>query len=138
MEPDGYTTRVNPATRFDLTGEDLPGWPLSANIDYLADRRFVLNSRIGHMFSDQFDVEGSYAPELTLHFPPLQRRPDGVPPELQFPLGYASTVLTNVGRMRAKRTLLTWDLNATYLRIVERAARDQVRPQRRLGGPKMS
>ena len=112
MEPDGYTTRVNPAIRFDLTGEDLPGRLLSANIDYV-DGRFVLASRLGHMFSDQFDVESAYAPELSYTFRRSNVGLDGVPPELQFPVGYTSTALTNVGRAKAKRAQLSWDLNAT-------------------------
>jgi hypothetical protein len=48
MEPDGVTSRANPATRFDLTGEDLPKNLATGNFDYVAGQRFFVNSKVGY------------------------------------------------------------------------------------------
>jgi hypothetical protein len=114
MQPDGYTTLANPATRFDLTGEDQPSRLLSAHLDYVANRRLFINSRLGYLFTDRFDVKSSYVPELRHTFGRSNIGLAGVAPELQFAAGYTSTPLTNVARVKAQLTRLAWDLNATY------------------------
>jgi hypothetical protein len=116
MQPDGYTTLANPATRFDLTGEDLPSRLMSANVDYFAGPGFLLNSRVGYAFIDRFDVKDSYSSELRHTFGRSNIGLEGVPPELQFPAGSTSTPLVNSGRLKSQLTRLAWDMSATYFR----------------------
>jgi len=113
MQPDGYTTLANPATRFDLTGENQPTRLLTASADYVVGRQWFVNTTLGHMFSDRFDVSTSYLPELRHTFGRSNIGLPGVAAEWQFPAGYTSTPLTNVASARAKRTRLAWDLNVT-------------------------
>lgn len=114
MQPDGYTSLANPATRFDLAGEHVPSRLFSANVDYAPGRKWLVSSRFGWMSADQYDRDGSYLPEVRHTFRRSNVGLTGVPAELQFPQFYTSTALTNVGRARGKRTLAAWDLDGTW------------------------
>jgi hypothetical protein len=116
MQPDGFTTLANPATRYDLTGEDLPRRLVSANLDYIVSPRFFVNSKVGYTVNNRFDAEGSYLPELRHSFGRSNIGLAGVPPELQFASGYNSTPLSNTGRVKEKLNRLAWDLSGTYYR----------------------
>jgi hypothetical protein len=114
LEPDGITSLTNPATRFDLTGEDAPKNLATATFDYVITPRLFVNSKVGYGQSNQFTREGAYLPELRHNFSRSNIGLEGVPSELQFPSGYLSTPLSNSGRVREKLTRVAWDLSGTY------------------------
>ena len=114
MEPDGFVTLANPATRFDITGEDLPKNLVTANFDYGVSNRFFVNSKVGYGNTNQYNIDGSYLPELRHTFGRSNIGLAGVPANLQFPSGYNSTPLSPSGRVREKLTRLAWDLSGTY------------------------
>jgi len=58
IEPDGITSLTNPATRFEVTGEDLPKNLVTANVDYVVPPRFFVNPKVGYGATNQFAREG--------------------------------------------------------------------------------